>query len=245
MNQIFGNFDYQVKSKYHIELINIIAMKKIFGFIIFLILLIVNVNGQKSLNSFYISNQAPLLEQSYSALPLGTIKPKGMLLKMLEIQRDGLTGVLDSLYSVVCGSNNGWLGGTGDGWERGPYWLDGLVPLSYILDDKELQKKAQKWIEWSINNQREDGYFGPIPLEEGFERIPGTQQTNREDWWPRMVMLKVLQQYYTATQDERVINMMTKYFSYQLKMLPENQLGKWSYWANRRGDPDQWACPRR
>ena len=106
--EIFGNFDYQVKSKYHIELINIIAMKKIFGFIIFLILLIVNVNGQKSLNSFYISNQAPLLEQSYSALPLGTIKPKGMLLKMLEIQRDGLTGVLDSLYSVVCGSNNGW-----------------------------------------------------------------------------------------------------------------------------------------
>ena len=154
---------------------------------------------------------------------------------MLEIQRDGLTGHLDSVYNVVCGDNNGWLGGTGDGWERGPYWLDGLVPLAYILDDKELQEKAQKWVEWSIENQQEDGYFGPKPLPEGYEKIPGTQQGMRNDWWPKMVMLKVLQQYYMATQDERVIELMDKYFKYQLKMLPINELGYVTYWANRRG----------
>jgi hypothetical protein len=43
-----------------------------------------------------------------------------MLLKMLELQREGLTGHMDDIYSVVCGDSNGWLGGTGDGWERGP-----------------------------------------------------------------------------------------------------------------------------
>ena len=63
----------------------------------------------------------------YTALPLGAIPADGILLKMLKTQRDGLSGNIDSVYSVVCGSNNGWLGGTGDGWERGPYWLDGLV----------------------------------------------------------------------------------------------------------------------
>ena len=186
-------------------------------------------------NSFYITNQKPLVAEPYTALPLGAIKPEGMLLKMLEIQRDGLTGDLDSVYEVVCGPNNGWLGGTGDGWERGPYWLDGLVPLAYLLDDENLKAKAQKWIEWSIANQREDGYFGPKPLPEGYEKIPGTQQENREDWWPKMVMLKVLQQYYMATNDERVIKLMTGYFRYQLKMLPKYELGHWTFWGNRRG----------
>ncbi|MEE4287541.1 MAG: beta-L-arabinofuranosidase domain-containing protein, partial [Mariniphaga sp.] len=166
-------------------------------------------------NSHYITNQKPLVAQPYTALPLGAIKPQGMLLEMLELQRDGLTGNIDSVYSVVCGPNNGWLGGTGDGWERGPYWLDGLVPLAYILDDDKLKAKAQDWIEWSIKNQREDGYFGPQPLPDNYERIPGTQQGNREDWWPKMVMLKVLQQYYSATQDERVIDLMLNYFKYQ------------------------------
>jgi len=186
-------------------------------------------------NDHYITNQPPLLAQPYTALPLGAIKPHGFLKKMLELQRDGLTGHLDSIYEVVCGSNSGWLGGTGDGWERGPYWLDGFVPLAYILDDEELKAKAQKWIDWSIENQREDGYFGPVPLEEGYEKIPGTQQGNREDWWPKMVMLKGLQQYYTATGDKRVIDLMTRYFRYQLDNLDEYPLDNWTYWANRRG----------
>ncbi|MFO7756670.1 MAG: glycoside hydrolase family 127 protein [Bacteroidales bacterium] len=186
-------------------------------------------------NDHYITNRSPLVAQPYTSLPLGAIKPHGFLNKMLELQRDGLTGYLDSIYEVVCGPNNGWLGGTGDGWERGPYWLDGLVPLAYILDDEKLKAKAQEWIEWSIENQREDGYFGPVPLAEGYEKIEGTQQGNREDWWPKMVMLKVLQQYYTATGDERVIDLMTDYFRYQLDNLDEYPLGHWTYWANRRG----------
>lgn len=200
-----------------------------------IIALFFSTSAKKQGNKYYITNQSPLVEQPYTALPLGTIKPKGMLLKMLEIQRDGLTGNLDSVYEVVCGDNNGWLGGTGDGWERGPYWIDGLVPLAYLLDDANLKEKAQKWIEWSINNQQPNGYFGPMPLPEGYEKIPGTQQGMREDWWPKMVMLKVLQQYYTATGDQRVIELMTRYFKYQLETLPEKELGFVTYWANRRG----------
>ncbi len=210
-------------------------MKKKLVYIILLIPFLLFPQGAVNRNSNYITNQAPLIAQPYTALPLGAIKPKGWLHEMMVLQRDGLTGKLDSIYELVCGPTNGWLGGIGDGWERGPYWLDGLVPLAYILEDKELQTKAQQWIEWSIENQREDGYFGPKPLEEGYREIPGTQQGNREDWWPKMVMLKVLQQYYTATQDKRVIDLMQKYFKYQLNNLEEYPLGHWSYWGNRRG----------
>lgn len=203
--------------------------------IVFLLLLIslsVIINAK---NSFYITNQPPLMEQPYVALPLGAIQPEGMLKKMLEIQRDGLTGHLDELYNVVCGDNNGWLGGTGDGWERGPYWIDGLTPLAYILNDELLKKKVQKWVEWSIQNQREDGYFGPRPLAEGYQKIPGTQQGMREDWWPKMVMLKVLQQYYTATNDARVLSLMTRYFGFMHKNLNEKPLGFVTWWAEQRG----------
>lgn len=210
-------------------------MKRITILILSVFIVVTSLFAKEKSNSHYISNQAPLIIQPYTALPIGAIKPQGMLLKMLELQRDGLTGHLDSVYSVVCGDNNGWLGGTGDGWERGPYWLDGLVPLAYLLDDDKLKQKAQKWIEWSIENQREDGYFGPKSLPHDYEKIPGTQQGKREDWWPKMVMLKVLQQYYMATGDDRVIALMTKYFQYQLKNLPEKELGFMSYWGNRRG----------
>ncbi len=192
-------------------------------------------SGSNPRNSHYITNKSPLIAQPYTALPLGSIQPQGWLRNMLEIQRDGLTGNLDSVYEVVCGPLNGWLGGIGDGWERGPYWIDGLVPLAYILDDEGLKAKARKWIEWSLQNQREDGYFGPLPLPEDAPNIPGTQQAMREDWWPKMVMLKVMQQYYSATNDERVLRFMDKYFRYQFKTLEEFPLGHWTFWANRRG----------
>ena len=68
-------------------------------------------------NSYYITNQAPLVATPYTALPLGAIQPKGWLLNMLELQKTGMTGHLDEIYSEVCGPRNAWLGGDGDCWE--------------------------------------------------------------------------------------------------------------------------------
>ena len=70
-------------------------------------------------------------------MPLGSIAAKGWLLQQLRLSADGLTGHLDEVWEDV-GPNSGWLGGTGESWERGPYWCDGLIPLAYILNDKEL-----------------------------------------------------------------------------------------------------------
>ena len=62
---------------------------------------------------------------------------------MLFRQRNGMSSQLDKLYPEVMGIRNGWLGGDGDQWERGPYWIDGLLPLSYLLDDEEMKRKIQ------------------------------------------------------------------------------------------------------
>lgn len=179
----------------------------------------------------YANNRFPLTRKPYIELPLGTIKPTGWLKEMLVRQSEGMTSQLDSLYPEVMGLRNGWLGGDGDQWERGPYWIDGLIPLAYIMDNEELKKKAQPWIEWALQSQREDGFFGPAvnyPPEKGLQR------DNSEDWWPRMVVLKFLKQYYSATQDKRVIDFMTRYFKYQLATLPEKPLDNWTFWAKYR-----------
>ena len=112
-----------------------------------------------------------------------------------------MTGHLDEWYPEVVGERNGWLGGDGDGWERGPYWVDGLLPLAHILDDEKLLAKANRWVEWTLNNQRADGYLGPVPFKKPPKPEPGLQRDKREDWWPKMVMLKILQSHYNEKAD--------------------------------------------
>ena len=176
--------------------------------------------------------RAPLKQNPYAQLPLGSISPQGWLKEMLVRQASGATGRLDELYPLVMGKRNGWLGGNGDQWERGPYWIDGLLPLAYILKDEELIAKTKPWIEWALNSQRPDGYFGP---SKDYGPEPGVQRDNSQDWWPKMVMLKILMQYYSATEDKRVLNLMTNYFKYQLKTLPQKPLDHWTFWARYRG----------
>ena len=173
-------------------------------------------------------SQNQQLNRKYNELPLGSIRPEGWLKEMLVRQRDGISANLDVTYPQVMGKRNGWLGGDGDQWERGPYWIDGLLPLAYVLDDDKLKAKVQPWIEWALASQKEDGSFGPVT---DYPNEPGLQRNNSKDWWPRMVVLKVLQQHYNATGDSRVMDFMVKYFRYQLKTLPTTPLDNWTAWA--------------
>ena len=180
----------------------------------------------------YRNNRQPLLQKEYIELPLGAIKAEGWMQEQLLRMKNGMTGNLDRIYEPVMGSRNGWLGGDGDVWERGPYWIDGLLPLAYILNDEELIAKVKPWVEKTLASQKPNGYFGP---DTDRAPEPGLQRDNAHDWWPKMVMLKVLQQYYSATEDARVLDFFTNYFKYQLTELPKTPLGHWTYWGEQRG----------
>jgi uncharacterized protein len=208
------------------------SLKKFFFTVCIAHVVILGATAQKSVPAKYRSESKPL---KFHEMPLGSIKPEGWLLHQLQIMRDGTTGHLDEVYWKVK-NDNGWLGGKGDGWEETPYWLDGAVPLAYLLDDAKLKEKVLKYINWTLDNQRPSGYFGPITE---WERETGKKVTvetcdKGEDWWPRMIMLKVLKQYYTATNDSRVIPFMTRYFDYQKKVLEKCPVGKWTEWAQSR-----------
>lgn len=211
-------------------------MKKITALFVSLLVAVslaaTNITSTEEYSGNYLNNRAPLITKPYVELPIGAIKPSGWLEEQLHRMATGMTGHMDTIYEQVMGARNGWLGGDGDVWERGPYWIDGLLPLAYILNDKALIEKVKPWIEWTLSSQKPNGYFGP---DTDRPHEPGLQRGNSHDWWPKMVMLKVMQQYYSATADKRVLSFFTAYFKYQLAELPKTPLGNWTFWGEQRG----------
>lgn len=184
------------------------------------------------INSFYSSNRAPLQPLCFIKLPVGSIKPKGWILKYLQLQRDGLTGQLGEISAWLDKKNNAWFSGngTGDhGWEEVPYWLKGYGDMGYILNDKKIITETKSWLEKVFQSQRADGYFGPGEIKKNREN----QIVKIPDLWPNMIMLWCMQSYYEYSNDARVIPFMTKYFKWENEV-PDSLLLK-TYWENSRG----------
>ncbi|ALS28274.1 beta-L-arabinofuranosidase [Paenibacillus sp. 32O-W] len=159
---------------------------------------------------------------AFEPLLLGSVKPAGWLYNQLRIQADGLTGHLEEHWADV-GPDNGWLGGKGESWERGPYYVDGLLPLAYLLEDERLIGKANRWIEWSLASQRSDGQFGPDAI-----RTVNSEVDGKQDWWHYMIMLKVLTQHAEATGDERIVPFLGRFFRYVRSKIEEQPLRGWA-----------------
>jgi hypothetical protein len=151
-------------------------------------------------------------------LPLGSIKAAGWLQKQLRIQADGLSGHLDEFWPDL--KDSAWIGGDREGWERGPYWLDGVVPLAYLLDDAKLKEKVKRWMDYILEHQHDDGWLGPRRSKEERERP-------QMDPWPLFVLFKAMIQYEEATKDERVIPAMQKCLKRIDKLLDEKPLDSW------------------
>jgi hypothetical protein len=86
-----------------------------------------------------------------------------------------------------------------------------------------MMPEVETWIEGTLASQRADGDFGP---DQRFE--DGTR-----DYWANMVMLFCLQSYHERTNDPRVLELMTRYFKYQLTVPDDKMLTH--YWQKMRG----------
>ncbi|MBW7932163.1 MAG: glycoside hydrolase family 127 protein [Gemmatimonadaceae bacterium] len=135
---------------------------------------------------------APL---ALAPLPLGAIQPRGWLLNQLRLQRDGLTGHLDEFWPDVADSQ--WFGGKAEGWERAPYWMDGAIPLAWMLDDAPMKARLTKYVDYILAHQRADGWYHVYPED---------AVAKRYDMWAILLANKVLCQYHDATGDARVLD---------------------------------------
>ena len=91
------------------------------------------------------------------------IKPAGWLRRQLEIQAESLSGNLDKIWPDI--RDSAWIGGTAEGWERVPYWLDGFIPLAYLLENEDMIARAKRYIDCIVDSQKPDGWLCPCSDE--------------------------------------------------------------------------------
>ena len=134
----------------------------------------------------------------YKFFTTNEIKPTGWLKKQLEIQANGLCGNLDKVWPDV--RDSAWIGGDREGWERVPYWLDGFVPLAYLLDDKDMISRAKKYIDAIISAQKDDGWICPC----------ADNERDNYDTWAVLLICKVLCLYCDCSKDNSVVEVIKK-----------------------------------
>ncbi len=156
-----------------------------------------------------------LKEPAMRPLLLGEIKATGWLKNQLRIQADGLSGHLDTFWPDI--QQSGWFGGRHEGWERAPYWLDGIIPLAYTLDDPNLMAKVKKYIALILQKQHDDGWLGPK-----------TKNLGNFDLWSHFLVLKMLSQYQRATGDEKIRDAMLKGLRRIAEHIDKHPLRSWA-----------------
>jgi hypothetical protein len=175
----------------------------------------------------YVQNRAPLTLAPFMKLPIGAIKPRGWLLRQLELEANGMTGHLYEVSPWLNFTKSSWAAADGSGqfgWEELPYWLKGFGDLAYILKNEQMISDSRMWIEAILKTQREDGYYGP--------RMLLTSLKGKPDLWPHMLVNNILQSYYEYSQDDRIIPFLLKYHHW-LHAQPESTFSN-GYWPRIR-----------
>ena len=143
--------------------------------------------------------------------------PAGWLRRELEIQADGLSGNLDKIWPDIRDSR--WVGGDREGWERVPYWLDGFIPLAYLLDDRDKIARAKRYVDAIIAGQQEDGWLCPCTAEEraGY------------DMWALFLIDKVLMLYYDCSGDERIPDVVKRSLANLREHIEAHPIFSWAH----------------
>lgn len=140
------------------------------------------------------------------------LKPEGWLKKQLEIQAKGLSGNLHKIWPDI--RDSAWIGGNCEGWERVPYWLDGFIPLAYLLENEDMIAAAKKYIDSILSKQQSDGWICPCKTEE----------RGKYDTWALQLVCKTLKVYYDCSGDDRIPDVLYKAFRNYYDLLKSSDI---------------------
>lgn len=135
---------------------------------------------------------AKSVDKNLKKLPLGAIRPQGWLLDQMRFASN-LQKRIGSLSGLV--KDGEWNGG-----ESLPRYVRGLILLSCALDDKNLKEKVTSFMSLIFASANEGGDFGP---------------KNTSSLTPKIEAVKTLLTYYEATDNERVLPFLKKFFKSQ------------------------------
>ena len=140
------------------------------------------------------------------------IKAQGWIKRQLEIQAEGLSGNLHKIWPDV--RDSAWVGGNCEGWERVPYWLDGFIPLAYLLENDEMIATMKRYIDAIIEKQQVDGWI--CPCEDG--------KREKYDTWAIQLICKTLKVYYDCSGDERIPDVIYKVLNNYYVLLKSGEI---------------------
>ncbi len=161
--------------------------------------------------AFTISTQATEDIKNYSEfreLPITAIKPQGWIKIWLQNQAEGLTGNPSELgypydqplwtkpypqHPIISSMAKDWWP-----YEQTAYQVDGMVRAGYLLNDKKLLSVGLAGVNHVINT----------PMDEKGTLFPGPSI----DSWPTAVFMRSVMAYYSATQDKKVLEVLTRHY---------------------------------
>ncbi len=141
----------------------------------------------------------------------------GWIKRQLEQQRAGLFGHLHEVWKDVRDSK--WFGGKEEGWERFPYYLNGLIPLAYALNDQDLIVKVEKYVDILINAQDERGRIAPHDDTDA--------QAN--DIWSLFLVLKVLTIYAELSKSDKADETIKQTLIFINQDIQKNTIINWGH----------------
>jgi hypothetical protein len=157
-----------------------------------------------------------LVPFTFELLPLGSVKPRGWVKDQLNLCAAGLGGNIYNFHRFIKGSR--WFGGDSEYSplnESAPYWYNYIVPLAYLVDDEELKKQANHFLDRTLRNQHADGWLGPEYTKHG------------RGIWARCLVLMGMVNHALAdpTQYERIIDAMLRFTRLVNSMLKDDFQG--------------------
>lgn len=162
-------------------------------------------------------------------LDTGATKPSGWLERELKLQAPGLSGQLPYFWSYV--NHSMWVGGTSHESPAQfiPYYLNGLVPLSYQVEDDNLNAIRDRYLSYILNQQNISegcGWLGPDVTLGG---------NGPREYWSKYLAVEAFESYAEAEPEakDKVVAALLAHHKQFYKQLssgaPALNLSRWGF----------------
>lgn len=163
-----------------------------------------NTSAQKSSN-------AKNNPKAYAPFDLGELKPEGWLKEWAQKAARGMTRTIGIEFTEFV---RGWGDPNQGGWwhyEQTAYYTDGFTRLGFLLDDTLLINRSRRVMEAVVARQKPNGYIHSNNKD--YVEKWGKLDADYGMYWSEGIFCRAALAYYSATKDERVLNMLKKVYA--------------------------------
>ena len=149
--------------------------------------------------------------KTYVPFSLGELKPSGWLKEWAQKAANGMTKTMGIDFTEFV---RGWSDPNQGGWwhyEQTGYYTDGFTRLGFLLDDTLLINRSRKVMEAVMARQKPNGYIHSTNKD--YVEKWGTVNGDYGMYWSEGIFCRAALAYYSATKDERVLNMLKKVYA--------------------------------